>query len=265
MSRQIAAWMFGLSALLFASGAFANGFFQMVKGDVTAAVGTGAPASVRPGQRFLPGTSFKTGPNSQAILRFDDGQAIVLDQNTEFQLNGYNFNRSRPQEDNIAVEILKGALRSISGLIGQRNRSRFALTAPQMTIGIRGTDFMVALTDQGYVSVLQGSIGVSNAAGTATFGAGSLGAVANSTTLAATIAAGALPAQASAAFSALSAANLTLGAAAFGPGGGAGVGAGAAAGAGGGTGVVSATAAAIAVGVAGVVSATNKNKTVSNH
>ena len=262
MSRRIAAWMFALGALLFASGALANGFFQMVKGNVTAAVGSGPATTVKPGQRFQPGTSFTTGTNSQAILRFDDGQAIVLDQNTEFRLTGYNFDRAKPQQDNVAMQILKGALRSITGLIGQRNRSRFALTTPQMTIGIRGTDFMVALTDQGYVSVLQGSVSVTNSGGTATFGAGSLGGVASSTTLPATITAAALPPSASAAFSALSAANLTLGAAAGGAATGAGTGA--AAGAGGGV-TFGATAAAIAVGVAGVASATNKNNTVSNH
>lgn len=263
MRRQILFWISGICAFLFASAVFANGAFQLVKGDVRAAVGTGAALSVKPGQRFQPGTSFTTGPGSQALLRFDDGQAIVLDQNTEFHLDGYNFNRTRPQEDNISMQILKGALRSITGLIGQRNRSRVALIAPQMTIGIRGTDFMVALTNQGYVSVLQGSIAVTNSAGTVGFGAGTLGAVANGTTLATTITAAGLPASASAAFTALSGVNITLGAAAIGSGG---ASAGAAAGAGAGVGgVVSATAAAIAVGIAGVASATNKNTTVTNH
>jgi hypothetical protein len=256
--------MVGILALLFAPGVLANGFFQMVKGDVRAAVGTTAPSSVKPGQRFQPGTAFTTGPDSQAILRFDDGQAIVLDQNTEFLLDGYSFNRSKPQEDNISMQILKGALRAITGLIGQRNHNRVALVAPQMTIGIRGTDFMVALTNQGYVSVLQGSVGVTNAAGTVTFGAGALGSVASGTTLATTITATALPATDSAAFGALRGANVALGAAAFGSGG-AGAGAGAAAGASAGVGAAGATAAAIAVGVAGIASAANKNTTVSNH
>ena len=265
MSRQITAWIFGLCALSFASGVFANGVFQLVKGDVKVAVGAGSPASVKPGQRFQPGSSFTTGPNSQAILRFDDGQAIVLDQNSEFLLDGYNFNRTKPQEDNLSMQILKGALRAVTGLIGQRSRGRFALVAPQATIGIRGTDFMVALTNQGYVSVLQGSVAVTNSAGTVGFGAGTLGAVANGTTLATTITAAGLPAAASTAFGALSGVNITLGAAAIGSGGGASAGAGAGAAAAGGGGALGATAAAIAVGVAGVASATNKNSTVSNH
>jgi hypothetical protein len=266
MRNQVVAWILGICALSFAPGVFANGFFQMVKGDVRASVGTGASLSAKPGQRFQPGTSFTTGPNSQAILRFDDGQSIVLSENSEFRLDGYNFNRAKPQEDNISMQILKGALRSITGLIGARSRSRFALIAPQATIGVRGTDFMVALANQGYVSVSQGSIALTNAAGTVGFGAGTLGTVAGSTTLATTITAGALPASVSAAFGSLS--SVTVGAAAgFGASsGGAGAGGASAGAAGAGTAsVVGTTAAAIAVGVAGVASATNKNTTVSNH
>ena len=54
--------------------------------------------------------------------------------------------------------IMKGAMRSVSGLIGARSRNSFALRVPQATIGIRGTDFMVALVNPAYMSVLNGAI-----------------------------------------------------------------------------------------------------------
>jgi len=94
-----------------------------------------------------------------------------------------------------------------------RNRQVVALRTPQATIGIRGTDFMVALVNPVYVSVLQGTVTATNAAGTVAFGAGAIGSIETSTTLAAEIPASALPAAAAAAFSNLSAAAV-LGAAA---------------------------------------------------
>jgi hypothetical protein len=195
------------------------------------------------------------------VLRFDDGHAMVLHENTEFRLADYRFNRDRPREDSFAAELVKGALRSVPGLIGQRSGNRVSLSMPQGTIGVRGAEFMVVLVNPAYVSVLKGAVAVTNAAGSVTFGAGALGAVAAATTLAAPIAASALPAQASAAFSSLSGVAVGAGAAAGSGGASAGAtGAGAAAGGG-----FYATAAAIAVGVAGVASAAGNNTATADH
>jgi hypothetical protein len=232
---------------------FANGIFQSVTGDVKAAAGGAAPASVGRNQRVVPGTNVTTGPGSQTIIRFDDGHTVVLNENSEFRVNEYRFDKDKPQSDNIAIQLLKGAMRSVSGLIGSRNRDAFTLLAPQATIGIRGTDFMLALVNPAYLSVLQGTIGVSNLAGSAAFSAGATASVATSTTLAVGISAAALPAVAAAAFSNLS--SVAIGAAG-------------AAGAGAATGAASGgvTAGAIAAGVAvvGIAAAAASSNSANN-
>lgn len=195
---------FGLWTLVSAPLAFANGVFQSVIGDVRAAVGAAAPASVAKDQRVRPGTTVTTGPRAQTTIRFDDGHVVVLSENSEFRVTNYSFDKDRPQSDNIAMQILKGAMRSVTGLIGSRNRQSVALLAPQATIGIRGTDFMIALVNPAYLSVLQGTIAASNAAGSAAFAAGATATVASATTLAVGIAASALPAAVAATFSNLS-------------------------------------------------------------
>ncbi len=254
-------WASGIWAYLFASVALANGVFQGVAGEVKAGMGSEAPVDASAGERLRPGTTVTTGANSRAVLRFDDGHAIVLHENTEFRLTGYRFNRDRPQEDAFAAELVKGALRSVAGLIGQRSGNRVSLSVPQATIGIRGADFMAVLVNPAYVSVLNGAVGVTNAAGTVTFDAGALGTVAAATTLAAPIAASALPAEASAAFSSLG--NVAVGVGASAGSGGASAGAtGAGAAAGGG---VSATAAAVAAGIAGIASAAGNSTATANH
>jgi hypothetical protein len=207
----LVALCFGLWTLVSAPLGFANGVFQSVSGDVKAAVGAAAPASAARNQRIVPGTTVTTGPGAQTIIRFDDGHTVALNENTEFRVNEYSFDRDKPQSDNLAIQLLKGAMRSVSGLIGSRSRNAFALLAPQATIGIRGTDFMIALVNPAYLSVLQGTIGVSNAAGAATFAAGATAMVESSTTLALAIPASALPPSVAAAFDNLS--SLALGAA----------------------------------------------------
>lgn len=209
---SLLALCFSLCILAAAPLGFANGVYQSVRGDVKAAAGAGALVSVARDQRIAPGTTVLTGPGAQAIIRFDDGHTVVLNENTEFRVNQYSFDRNRPQSDNIAVQLFKGALRSVSGLIASRSRTSFALIAPQATIGIRGTDFMVALVNPAYLSVLQGTIGVSNAAGSAAFSAGATATVASSTTLASAIAVSALPASVASTFSNLSSVAIGAGA-----------------------------------------------------
>jgi len=237
----LVALCFGLWTLVSAPLGFANGVFQSVTGDVRAAAGAAAPASVAINQRVVPGTTVTTGPGAQTIIRFDDGHTVVLNENTEFRVNEYSFDKDKPQSDNIAIQLLKGAMRSVSGLIGSRNQQAFALLAPQATIGIRGTDFMIALVNPAYLSVLQGTIGVSNAAGSAAFAAGATATVASSTALAVAIPAAALPASVATAFGNLS--SIAIGAA----------GAGAATGAA--TGGITAGMVAAGVAVVGVAAA----------
>jgi len=238
--------------------ALANGVFQGVTGEVKAGIGSEAPVDASAGERFRPGTTVTTGANSRAVLRFDDGHAIVLHENTEFRFTDYRFNRDRPQEDVFAAELVKGALRSVTGLIGQRSGNRVSLSMPQGTIGIRGADFVVVLVNPAYVSVLKGAVGVTNAAGTVTFNAGALGTVATATTVAAPVSASALPAAVSAAFESLGSVALGFGAASTG---GASVGATGAGARQGGW----ATAAAVAASVAGILAAAGNNTATANN
>ncbi|MBE0623828.1 MAG: FecR domain-containing protein [Burkholderiales bacterium] len=257
LRSSLFALCFGLSSLIAAPLGYANGIFQSVSGDVRAAAGTAAPVSVSKNQSVVPGTTVTTGNGAQTVIRFDDGHTVVLNENTEFLVAQYSFDKDKPQSDNIAMRLLKGAMRSVSGLIVSRSRNSFALLAPQATIGIRGTDFMIALVNPAYLSVLQGSIAATNTAGTATFAAGATATVASATALAVAIPASALPASVAASFSNLSSVAI-----------GAGAGAASGAAAGGVTaGMVAAGAAVIAVAVGAAssessdlpISATNTN------
>jgi len=195
----IAAGWFAVCFLLPASGAFANGFFLSVSGDVQAN-GVG-PVSVA--QRFQAGATIATGADSRAVLRLDDGHSLVLYENTELRIAEYRFARDRPQQDSMRLQLAKGALRSVTGLMGQRSRDRVTLTLPQASVALEGTDFMVLLTDSAYLSVLYGEVELGNAAGSASFASPANAMVASADSPPASLAGSDLPPPVATAFAAL--------------------------------------------------------------
>jgi hypothetical protein len=247
-------FVFGLLALAFPLAVFANATVQSVSGNARA-----GSSQLTQGQRVNTGATLTTGPSSQVVLRFDDGQQVVLNQNTEFRIVDYRFSDGSAREDRSVFDLVKGALRVVTGAIGRRNPAAFQLRIPQATIGIRGTDFMVAIVNPGYFSVVSGSIGVTNAAGTTVLGAGAFGTVATAGTLAAAIPASAVPAAATGAFGTMgAAAGVGAGAAGAGAAGSAATGAAGAA-AGGATVGVGAAAAVVGVGAAAAAAAASND------
>ena len=257
---------FGAFLLSWTGTAWSAATLTSVRGEVRMVVDQSRHGPAAQNDRIENGMTVTTGPNAQAVLRFDDGQQVVLNQNTEFKITEFRYNETNPAADRSSFEMLKGALRMITGAIGRRNPNTFALRIPQATIGVRGTEFMVAIVNPAYLSVIQGSIAATNAAGTAAFGAGALGTVASSTALATGISAAALPAGVSGAFSSMS--SVTLSAAGATTAGGAGGAAGGAAGATGaaaGAAVPTAAIAAGAVAAGAAAASSNSNTTTTHH
>ncbi len=78
-----------------------------------------------------------------ARIKFIDNSEVTLRPNTQFKITNFAFDEARPQEDNAVFSLIKGGLRSITGLLGKRNKERYGLNTPTATIGIRGTTFIV--------------------------------------------------------------------------------------------------------------------------
>lgn len=212
-------------------------------------------------QRIVAGSTISTGPGAQVILRFDDGQQVVLNETTSFRITDFRYSESEPRSDRAVFDLLQGALRFITGIIGTRNREVVQLRVSQATIGIRGTDFMVGLVNPAYLSVISGAVSATNAAGTVVFGAGTVGTVASATSLAVTIPATALPGAIGGAFNSLAAAQVTAAVTSVG---------GATGAAAGGAAAPAATAdlgtTALVLGVAaGVIGSAVSNTTTSHH
>ena len=192
---------------------WAGAVIQSMNGDVRVGSSKEILIAARESQRLASGTSIVTGADAQVVLKFDDGGQMVLGQNTEFRIVSSQYAQNSPQADRAVFDLVRGALRVVSGFIGARSRQAFSLRTPQMTIGIRGTDFMVMVANQAYVNVTHGAVAISNSFGTSVIGAGSIAAVPSSAAAVSVVPASSLPASASTAFSSMgSAAGVTGGA-----------------------------------------------------
>lgn len=207
MFRQLAAVL----ALTMPLAAFANAVVESIRGDARA---DNAPLSQD--QRIFSGSEINTGAGARLVLAFDDGGKMILEENTRFRLVSFRYQEKAPAQDHAVFDLLRGALRVITGALASRNRELYALRTPQVTIGVRGTDFMVAAIDGSYVNVVSGQVALSNTAGTAVFGPGSIVSAATNAALAAPISASALPAAAGSAFQSMGSITIAAGSGAAG-------------------------------------------------
>jgi hypothetical protein len=176
----------GLAAIAASGPSFAQraqGYVLEVGGNVTGQVGTGQPAKVEKGQTLVNNATVTTGPQSYAVLKFEDGTAVLLKENTSFQVQHYTYNPKAPENANVIFNLVRGGLRMITGLVTSRNRDALKVATPLATIGIRGTEFMAELVNPLFLQVISGSITATNTAGTVAFSAGQFAVVTNSTTL----------------------------------------------------------------------------------
>lgn len=98
-----------------------------------------------------------TGEKSKAQFSMSDGGLIALKENSELNIANYEFNTTT-QQGSASIELIKGGLRSISGVI-KKNGGAYSVKTPVGSIGIRGTHFELQLIDGDmYVAVWDGAI-----------------------------------------------------------------------------------------------------------
>lgn len=139
------------------------------------------------------GDTLSTQGDTYARVKFNDGTEVVLRPNTQFKIENFNYEEAEPSRDNILFGLIKGGLRSVSGLISKRSKDKIRYTTATATVGIRGTHFGmlmcfadcaniptvsgIAPADGLHLDVVAGQIIVTNAAGSQVFDPGQFGFV----------------------------------------------------------------------------------------
>lgn len=174
-----------LSAILIApnaSAAAAAGKIDYVSGTVSIQRADGSKRLIGVGSAVESGDTVQTAHDAEAVLILNDNQRIYLKPETVFRIDNYSFVPNQPSESKSFTSLIKGGLRTISGLIGkQGNEDNYQLKTKTATIGIRGTEYSAtecagggcgSLPDGLHVSVFDGRVLIANQAGATEIGAG---------------------------------------------------------------------------------------------
>jgi hypothetical protein len=89
------------------------------------------------------GDTLVSEKNTYAQIKFIDNGEITLRPGTTFHIENFSYDANKPEGDQASFDLVQGGLRSVTGLLGKRNKEKFALKTPSATIGIRGTTFTV--------------------------------------------------------------------------------------------------------------------------
>ncbi len=164
------------ASLYFASlGAFAAdvaGAIERLQGSATL-VGSGGQKAITTNTEVFQGDQINTAAESELLLRMADGTIIAMRPNSQLVLSEYRFDKNNSNNDNVFIRLLKGGLRTVTGAIGKKNPQKVRFATPTATIGVRGTDFEIAVIDDNkkeaeagtYNKVFQGTTYIDNGQG----------------------------------------------------------------------------------------------------
>jgi FecR-like protein len=133
-------------------------------GDVTAVNAGGQSRALAKGAQLDQGETINTN-NGRAQLRFTDGAFVSLQPESQFRIDQYRFEGKVDGSEKGLFSLLKGGLRTITGLVGRNNRKNYQISTTVATIGIRGTEYTIQYGQSISGTVGEGEIEVCNGAG----------------------------------------------------------------------------------------------------
>jgi len=153
------------------------GRIDFVVGEVKALAPDGRVRSLVKGDEFNSGETIETGNGGRAWLRFTDGAQVSLQPQSQYRIDNYHFTGKVDGEEKGIFSLLKGGLRTITGLVGHTNRKNYSVNTVVATIGIRGTEYSITYGNSITVTTGEGEVEVCNSAGCLTLSSGETGYV----------------------------------------------------------------------------------------
>ncbi|MEM7467701.1 MAG: FecR family protein [Pseudomonadota bacterium] len=106
-------------------------------GDVKAS-GKSGSRGLKKGDMVYSGETVAT-TRGRAQIKFTDGGFASLQPNTDYQIDEYKYEGKADGNERSFLNLLKGSVRLVTGVIGKANRRNFRIKTAVATIGIRGT------------------------------------------------------------------------------------------------------------------------------
>jgi hypothetical protein len=144
-------------ALLLASGsamAEPAATVRYLLGSAEAVAADGARRALAKGDAVLDAERVVTGASSFIDLDFADGGRVLLHPRSELLIEEFRMPAPAPAAsapsaaaapESAFLRLVKGGLRAVTGAIGKKDRQRYGVRTPMVTIGVRGTEFELRL------------------------------------------------------------------------------------------------------------------------
>jgi hypothetical protein len=103
---------------------------------------------VEKGSQIRVGDQILTQTNGNVHIHFVDEALVSVRPDSQLEIITYDYDAEHPEKSSIKFNLIEGIARSISGEGAKAARSRYRLNTPIAAIGVRGTDFVVSVTEQ---------------------------------------------------------------------------------------------------------------------
>ena len=111
-----------------------------VSGDVKVSDALGNVRVLQKGAEIKSGEKIITADGALAQLRLNDGGFMSIRPGTEMVIDRFQYDEKNASNSSLLISLIRGGLRSISGLIGKTNPDGYQIKSNTATVGIRGTD-----------------------------------------------------------------------------------------------------------------------------
>ncbi len=88
-----------------------------------------------------------SGKEGSASVVLRDGTTLVLANNSQLEIQQFAFDATT-QNGSILVNLMQGSMRMLTGLIAKVNPDAIQVKTKTLSVGIRGTDFIVETEDK---------------------------------------------------------------------------------------------------------------------
>lgn len=110
-----------------------------IQGNLSAVAANGTRRILAQGAALYPGDIIESAPGGHAVVAFRDESVMTVQPASRVKIEDFVFDKANAGEGRFLINLLKGGMRSFTGLIGKANRNNVAYRTPTATVGIRGT------------------------------------------------------------------------------------------------------------------------------